>query len=311
MPAIAVLASDNMIPGVAGQRDDFFERDEEMGKLVPACADLGITLEIIPWRKAADRATDFAAMLPLFVWDYFEGNEAALLQQLESAAQHSLILNPIELIRWNSDKSYLNDLAQKGTPIIATRMVERVTAENVEAAFAEFDTPKLVIKPTVGGGAWRQVLQNRNEPLASPDELPPGEAMLQAFLPSVLTEGEYSLVFIDGEFSHALIKRPQTGDYRIQSIYGGSEETYTPTADERATAKNVLQSLEDVPLYARVDLLRGLDGQLKLIELELIEPYLYLPHAPGEGGDNHAARRLATALANRLGIGEATSLQPA
>ena len=83
-------------------------------------------------------------------------------------------------------------------------------------------------------------------------------------------------------------------------MYGGHEETYVPTEAERETARSVLDILDELPLYARVDLLRGRDGQLKLIELEMIEPYLYLPHSPGEAGENEGAKNFAKALKTRL-----------
>ena len=124
--------------------------------------------------------------------------------------------------------------------------------------------------------------------------------MIQAFLPSVIEEGEYSFLYFGGSFSHALIKRPKKGGYRIQSLYGGTEETYTPSKQERVSARSVLNALTFTPLYARVDLLRGRDGKLKLIELEMLEPYLYLAHAEGEGGENKGAQKLATALEKRL-----------
>jgi len=124
--------------------------------------------------------------------------------------------------------------------------------------------------------------------------------MIQAFLPSVVEEGEYSFLYFGGQFSHGLIKRPKKGDYRIQSLYGGTEETYEPSSQERASACAVLNALSFTPLYARVDLLRGRDGKLKLIELEMIEPYLYLAHAKGEGGENKGAQKLAEALVKKL-----------
>jgi len=170
----------------------------------------------------------------------------------------------------------------------------------VARAFEELETDTLVIKPQVGGGAWRQVLYKQGDPFPSKDELPPEEAMIQAFLPSVVEEGEYSFLYFGGKFSHGLIKRPKKGDYRIQSYYGGTEETYEPTTQERNSARAVLNALDFTPLYARVDLLRGRDGKLKLIELEMIEPYLYLAHAEGEGGENKGAQKLAEALAKHL-----------
>lgn len=297
---IAILASDNMLPGHAVQRDDFFERDEQMGKLVPAFADHGMSLELIRWRDAADKAPSFDALLPLFVWDYFEGNEAAFVDQIRQAAKHTTVLNSPDLIAWNADKSYLDDLEQKGAAVIPTQTVDQVDEATVSAAFSRFNCEQLVIKPQVGGGAWRQVLVNQKDEFPAADQLPPGEALIQPFLPSVVEEGEYSLIFFGGQFSHALIKRPKLGDYRIQSIYGGTEATYHATAAEQETAARILKLLPDPPLYARVDLLRGLDGELKLIEVELIEPYLYLPHASDPVGQNQGAQSLALALMRTL-----------
>ena len=300
MKKIAILASDNMMPGHANEREDSFERDEEMGKLVPAFAAQGMELDLIRWRDAAEKADDYDAMLPLLVWDYFEGNEAAFTAEMAKAETKTKLFNNFKTLRWNANKSYLDELENHGAPVISTITVKRVTETGVSRAFEELKTETLVIKPQVGGGAWRQVLYKKGDPFPSKDDLPPEGAMIQAFLPSVVKEGEYSFLYFGGQFSHGLIKRPKSGDYRIQSLYGGTEETYEPSSQERASAREVLDALDFTPLYARVDLLRGRDGKLKLIELEMIEPYLYLAHAEGEGADNKGAQKLAKALAKKL-----------
>ena len=300
MKKIAILASDNMMPGHANEREDSFERDEEMGKLVPAFAAQGMELDLIRWRDAAEKADDYDAMLPLLVWDYFEGNEAAFTAEMAKAETKTKLYNNFKTLRWNANKSYLDELENHGAPVISTITVKRVTETGVSRAFEELKTETLVIKPQVGGGAWRQVLYKKGDPFPSKDDLPPEGAMIQAFLPSVVKEGEYSFLYFGGQFSHGLIKRPKSGDYRIQSLYGGTEETYEPSSQEHASAREVLDALDFTPLYARVDLLRGRDGKLKLIELEMIEPYLYLAHAEGEGADNKGAQKLAKALAKKL-----------
>jgi len=300
MKKIAILASDNMMPGHPEARGDAFERDEEMGKLVPAFAAQGMELELIRWRDAAEKSEDYDAMLPLLVWDYFEGNEAAFTAEMAKAEAKTKLFNRFKILNWNSNKSYLDELEREGAPVISTITVDRVTETGVARAFEELETDTLVIKPQVGGGAWRQVLYKKGDPFPSKDELPPEGAMIQAFLPSVTEEGEYSFLYFGGKFSHGLIKRPKKGDYRIQSLYGGTEETYEPSTQERNSARAVLNALDFTPLYARVDLLRGRDGKLKLIELEMIEPYLYLGHAEGEAGENKGAQKLAEALAKRL-----------
>ena len=245
-------------------------------------------------------ADDYDAMLPLFVWDYFEGNEAAFTAEMAKVDARTKLFNNYKTLKWNANKAYLEDLKDKGAPVISTLTVERVTETNVARAFETLGTDTLVIKPQVGGGAWRQVLYKKGDPFPSKDVLPPKGAMMQAFLPSVVEEGEYSFLYFGGKFSHGLIKRPKKGDYRIQSLYGGTEETYEPSPQERASARAVLNALDFTPLYARVDLLRGRDGKLKLIELEMLEPYLYLAHADGEAGENKGAQKLAEALAKRL-----------
>lgn len=297
---IAILVSDNLLPDSRAQREDVFELDEEMGKLVPAFGSLGMTVDLVRWREASERASEFDAMLPLFVWDYFEGNETVFMSEMAKASRQTRIFNSYDTLMWNANKSYLEELERAGAPVIETYTLDRVTKAGVAKAFEDLGTETLVIKPQIGGGAWRQVLYKKGDPFPEKDTLPPGAALVQAFLPSVKSEGEYSFLYFGGQFSHALVKRPKDGDYRIQSLYGGTEAPYAPNSRERQTARSILDCLDFTPLYARVDLLRGTDNQLKLIELEMIEPYLYLPFADGEGADNKGALKLGMALKKRL-----------
>jgi len=296
MIKVALLISDNLLPHIENARPDRFELLEEMEKLTPALAAQGMELIEVRWREIAERAGEFAAILPLMVWDYFEGNEAAFLSAVAKAEAITPVFNGFDIIKWNADKSYLDELEARGAPVIPTSTVEHVTETNIARAFEELETDTLVIKPRVGGGAWRQVLYKKGDLFPDADSLPPDGALIQAFLPSVKAEGEYSFLYFGDRFSHAVRKTPKAGDYRIQSIYGGAEETYEPGQAEKNNARYILDALDFTPLYARMDLLRGTDGQLKLIELELIEPYLYLPHAPGEGGENEGAKAFAAAL---------------
>ena len=301
MKKIALLVSDNLLLSAKNHRPDIFElAEEQIGKLRPALAALEMKLIEVRWREIAERAAEFDAILPLLVWDYFEGNEVAFLAAIAKAEATTPVFNSFDLLKWNSDKSYLEDLEARGAPVIRTLTVDGVTKANVAQAFETLETDTLVIKPTVGGGAWRQVLHKRGDPFPATSELPPAGALLQAFLPSVLEEGEFSFLYFGGHFSHAVRKTPKSGDYRIQSTYGGTEEAYEPTTVELQTASDILQVLDVTPLYARVDLLRGPDRMLKLIELEMLEPYFYLPHAPGDGSDNLGAQNFARALAARI-----------
>jgi len=300
MFSIAILVSDDMLPDADDAKSQPDELEEQMGKIRPCFAALDMKADLVRWRDAAQKAPHYDAVLPLFVWDYFEGHEKAFLSEMAKVETQTKLYNTFDCLKWNANKSYLEELEKLGAPVIRTLTVERVTQRAVEAAFDTLKTDTLVIKPQVGGGAWRQVLHKKGDPFPQKNELPPQEAMIQAFLPSVKEEGEYSFLYFGGQFSHAVNKRPQPGEYRIQSTYGGIETPYSPSSQERDTARSILNVLDFTPLYARVDLLRGTDGQLKLIELEMIEPYLYMTFAEGEGGDNQGAKKLALALKKRL-----------
>ena len=122
--------------------------------------------------------------------------------------------------------------------------------------------------------------------------------MVQPFLPSVVEEGEYTFVFIDGVFSHGVLKRASEGEYRIQSLYGGYECDYTPAPDDLARAEAVIAALPfDRPLYCRIDMVRLPTGQLAVMEAEMIEPYLYPEQGPQLG------ERMARAILDRLAGG--------
>ena len=119
--------------------------------------------------------------------------------------------------------------------------------------------------------------------------------MLQPYLPQIASDGEYSFLFIDGQFSHALRKRPAAGDYRVQSLYGGTEEAFSPENSDLSAAQAVVDAVPyETPLYARIDMVRGDGGELLLMEAELIEPYLYPEQGPELGF------RMASAIAQRI-----------
>ncbi|KAA5802290.1 hypothetical protein F1654_10695 [Alkalicaulis satelles] len=295
---ICFLTSADMMKDRPGARADWFEFDLEFGALKAGCADAGITLEARVWDEDFD-ASGFDGFMVGTVWDY-PPKLAAFLQKLDALAARAPVWNPPSVVRWNIEKTYLRAMAEAGAPSIPTLWRARADAAAIADGFALFETDRLVVKPLVGGGAWRQALIRRGEALPAPDALPPGACLIQPFLPSVPEEGEYSLLFFGGRFSHALVKRPKDGDYRVQSLFGGREAVWTPSDDELALARQVLDAAGQITgeadlLYARVDMVRGLDGQLALMELEVIEPYLY----PEQGPELGAA--FAAALKGKLG----------
>lgn len=162
---------------------------------------------------------------------------------------------------------------------------------DVEKAFDAFGSNDLILKRQIGANAAGQHRVHRGDPIPPMPE----PMMAQPFLPAIQTEGEMSAIFIDGAFSHALIKSAAAGEYRIQSTYGGNEHAYEPDPKDQNAANAIIESLDATPLYARVDMVRGEDGQLLLMELEMIEPFLYPLQGLELGERLHAAlvRRLA------------------
>ena len=180
------------------------------------------------------------------------------------------VCNPPEVVRWNADKRYLRDLMD------------------------QFAADRVVVKRQVGAGGLGQHSFTRDA-LPDPGWTMGRPCMIQPFLPSVVSEGEYTFVFIDGAFSHGVLKRAGAGDYRIQSLYGGYERDYAPEPQDRAKAEAIVAALPLYDLlYARIDMVRLPTGELAVMEAELIEPYLYPEQGPDLG------RRLAAAIVARL-----------
>ncbi len=281
-PLIAYLSSEDTMPGSPVRREDAFEHDLTIGYLGMGLHYAGRTVEPVRWDAPDVDWSRYEAAIIGTAWDYTQKFDD-FLATLDDMSKQTRVLNPPALIRWNAQKTYLQDLTGKGAPTIPTLWLATADEPGCRAAFAQFGTDTIVIKPQVGAGAWRQVKLGRHDPWPDADDLPPGAAMVQPFLKHVATEGEYSLLFFNRTFSHAVVKKAAPGEYRIQSSYGGRDTPFIPADADIATASDVLAAVPGDLLYARVDMVRGDDGELKLIELEIIEPYLYPVHAPDMG----------------------------
>ncbi|WP_417495065.1 ATP-grasp domain-containing protein [Maricaulis sp.] len=282
MKHVAFLSAACMLKDNPEARKDYWEYDLEISALAPACREAGIELVTRIWDDPDLDASQYDGAVIGTCWDYMQKPEA-FAAALESMAGKTRLLNPIEIFRWNQRKTYLKDLAARGAPMIPTLWADRADAATIEGAFDALGSDDIIVKPVVGAGAWRQARIRRGETLPEAEKLPIAECMIQPFLPAVSEEGEYAFLFFGREFSHCARKVPAKGDYRVQSEYGGREEIHIPTDEERALAQAVIDCVDGDLLYARVDMLRGLDGQLALIELELIEPYLYPEQGPQMG----------------------------
>ena len=240
---------------------------------------LGFDLTGMAWTSDEDLAR-FDLVLPLLAWTYHVQTKAWLAQLERWETRAVRIHNPTTALRWNTRKTYLGDLAARGVETVPTIFVDRLTVTAIAEAAAKFQTKDLIVKPQVSGGAYRTL---RLGPNVSLDEGPEGPAMIQPYFPSVESAGEVSLFYFNGELSHAVRKVPQAGDFRVQPEYRGIITAVTPSGDERELAERTLGAIAEDLLYARVDLLRAPDGKPALIELELIEPDLYLGYAADRG----------------------------
>jgi glutathione synthase/RimK-type ligase-like ATP-grasp enzyme len=281
-PCIAYLSSHDTMPLSRTRREDAFEHDVSIGALGQGFHYAGRRIEPVLWDAPDVDWAQYEAAIIGTTWDYTQ-RFAHFLTTLDRIAMQIPVLNSPNLVRWNARKTYLQELARHGAPTIPTLWLERAAETACRDAFAQFGTDAIVIKPQVGAGAWRQVKMQEGDPWPHADDLPPGATMVQPFLKNVASEGEYSLLFFNRRFSHAVVKKAATGDYRIQSSYGGLDMPFAPNTADIETAAQVLAAVSGDVLYARVDMVRGDDAQLKLIELEIIEPYLYPVHAPEMG----------------------------
>ena len=253
----------------------------------------GFSVESRDWTDPGD-LDGFDLVMPLVAWGYHQDPPRwhALLDRLEREAVPTL--NPVPLLRWNSDKRYLAELDRKNVATIPTRLVDSLDDIALEEARSEFGD-RLVIKPPVSASAYGTHLLGPTDPVPS-DAL--GLPMLvQPFLRSVASEGEYSIMLFGGSFSHSIVKRPKAGDYRVQPHLGGTELPCEPPAGAIDLALDALAAAPAKAAYARVDMVRDNEGNLAIIELELIEPALWLQHAP-DGGQSFAAA-LRPALAHK------------
>lgn len=254
----------------------------------PLLAAHGLAVEWRAWTDEAPMEADL--VLPLMAWGYHRALPRwhAQLDRWQGVR----FLNPLEVLRWNTDKRYLLQLEQRGVAIVPTRFHERLDQTGLDDAHAAFGNGDLVIKPPVSAGSDHTWLLRDAAP-CPPEAL--GKAMLvQPMMPMIASEGEYSLFWLAGEFAHAILKRPKSGDFRVQGQFGGQSLATQPPAAARALALATLKAISADLLYARIDMVGDGRGGYALMEIELIEPWLSLDRT-ADGGKAFAAAIAAAA----------------
>lgn len=284
------------------------EREVDDRPLAAALQARGAAVAAPAWDDASADWASFDAVLPRTTWDYMHRADA-FLAWAAAVDQVSRLFNPLPVVRWNLDKTYLRDLARDGVATIPTVWFEDAApnAEELRRAAERTGAGRAFLKPIVGASAVGALrFESNADGLArAGDHLrafpAPRGWMLQPYLPAVERSGEVSAIFIDGEFSHAVRKVPPPGDFRVQDDYGARDHAADLAAGDVVQAAAAVAAAARVAcpaealLYARADFLRDGEDRLLLVELELVEPSLFFRHAPA------AAERLAGALLRRLG----------
>jgi glutathione synthase/RimK-type ligase-like ATP-grasp enzyme len=268
---------------------------EDDRALIAPLAELGIEARPAVWSDAHVEWGAADAVLIRSSWDYHLRLQEFLqwIAALEQAGVR--VWNPPSTLRWNANKLYLRELEEKGVPIVPTLWPAPGFDLKRELELRKWK--QAVVKPRVSATAHRTLLTSPDAADAAQtllNDLANGRgAMVQEFLEEVQWRGEWSLIFFSGEFSHAVTKTPKSGDFRSQEEYGGDIRNTRPHGSLIEAASRALAAVRPVPLYARVD---GIEsrGQFRLMELELIEPALYMKLANG------AAERFAEAIAAGL-----------
>jgi glutathione synthase/RimK-type ligase-like ATP-grasp enzyme len=253
-----------------------------------AMAALGWQVDCVPWRDPAVDWNVFDAVYICTPWDYPE-DPGLFMQVLEAIeASTALLINPLPLVRWSLTKTYLRDLEQRGGAIVPSVWFEEFDAGHIPGWFESLHSATVVIKPAVGANAQDTFVLSQPVAPRLVEELQStfaGRAFfVQPFMANIRSEGEYSLFFFNGEYSHAILKTPAHGDFRSQEEHGAAIRSIVATPEQVAAAERILALVDPRPTYVRVDLVRDAGDTYRLMELELIEPSLYLRMDPGSAG---------------------------
>jgi len=249
------------------------------------------------WNDPSADWTDFDAIIIRSTWDYHHRAEEfrSWIDALDAAG--APLWNPPALLRWNMEKTYLRDLERAGIPIVPTEWLEQGTKPDLGGLLAERGWADAVVKPVISAAASRTWRVSHSTALEVgerlTESLDAGDVMVQPFVREIQTRGEWSLMFIGGDFSHAVRKMPTEGDFRVQTGFGGRSITDDPGDEVVRAAQRVLNAAPSPWLYARVDGIETEAGFV-LLELEMLEPSLFFSHT--ESG----AARFADAIIARV-----------
>ena len=257
----------------------------------------GATVSASVWTDRSIDWSRFDAIILRSTWDYYE--RATEFREWIDAldAIKAPLWNPPPVLRWSMNKTYLRDLEKAGVPVVPTVWLRNGDEPYMRALLAERGWTDAIVKPVISANAsrtWRiSVADALQFDARLADSLNIGDMMVQPFIAEIQTRGEWSMMFIDGEFSHAVRKTPAVGDFRVQATYGGASVADRPSEVVLAAAKNVLNAAPSPWMYARVDGVETTSGFM-LLELEMLEPSFFFAYTAT------GAARFASAIFDRV-----------
>ena len=256
---------------------------------------LGWDVSTVSWRDQNTDWNTFDVIVIRTTWDYHYSPQEFLRVLEKINGSSARLENALSTVKWNLDKTYLRDLEEKGICIVPTIWADgSFSAEDLEKWKTDLNADELIVKPTVSATA-RDTFRIRPFDEAISNVFSGRTYMVQPFMSSVVEEGEFSVFYFNGEYSHTILKRPKTNDFRVQEDHGGVISETEPETAMLAAAKKINDIIDPLPLYSRIDLVRHNDG-FALMELELIEPALYFRISEG------SADRFAKALDTRMAV---------
>jgi glutathione synthase/RimK-type ligase-like ATP-grasp enzyme len=245
---------------------------------------LGVAVQTHPWRATDVDWSQFDLVIVRSTWDYHD-HVAGFFEALERIeASDTRLANPREVMHWNRRKTYLAELEAAGVPIVDTVFGSNIDEQKIDALARQFDGVPWIIKPDISASA-EGVIRLSGAPTDEQREamrqtFADRGYLAQPFVEDVVTSGEYSVFYFDAQYSHCILKTPKTDDFRVQEEHGGHIRAVAPPEELMQAAEHVRTALPGRCLYERLDFVRAADGTYRIMEVELIEPSLYLRTQP-------------------------------
>ena len=298
MTDIAILRCEKLPSFITWEIPNWDELFEEDNLLIRGFEAQGFRASPVVWSNPNIDWNQFDIALIRSTWDYLDASEHFLNVLSKIEASSCKLFNPLSVVRWNMDKHYLLELEKQGAQIIPTFMASHVELAVLHKLFVENQWETVILKPAIGLAASNTCRISLDKLEKTLTELgtsqPSSEYLIQPFIETITTEGEWSFIYFNRQLSHVLLKKPAPHDYRVQGIYGGTIQTAEPQSDDLLKAEAVLDRLPLDILYARLDFVR-VDDHLSVMEIELIEPIFSFNLVPESIG------RLVNATRVKLG----------